>query len=73
MSNDDAHKGPYNGIRVVELGRFIAAPYCGQLLADGGADVIKIEPLDGDDARRNGTRLSDTEARQFLNKNRGKR
>lgn len=65
--------GPYAGLRVVELGRFIAAPYCGQLFADGGADVIKIEPLSGDDARRNGTRISETEARQFLNKNRGKR
>ena len=42
-------------------------------MADGGADVIKVEPLHGDDARRNGTRLSPTEARQFLNKNRGKR
>ena len=65
--------GPYDGLRVVELGRFIAAPFCGQLLADGGADVVKIEPLMGDDARHNGTRLSATEARQYLNKNRGKR
>lgn len=65
--------GPFHGLRVVEFGRFIAAPYCGQLMADGGADVIKVEPLHGDDARRNGTRLSPTEARQFLNKNRGKR
>ena len=65
--------GPYSGLKVVELGRFIAAPYCGQLLADGGADVIKVEPLVGDDARRNGTRFSPTEARQYLNKNRGKR
>ncbi|MEM7365466.1 MAG: CoA transferase [Pseudomonadota bacterium] len=73
QTRDQEHQGPYHGIRVVELGRFIAAPYCGQLLADGGADVIKIEPLDGDDARQNGTRLSATEARQFLNKNRGKR
>lgn len=65
--------GPYDGVRVIELGRFIAAPYCGQLLADGGADVIKVEPLAGDDSRRNGTRLSATEARQFVNKNRSKR
>ena len=65
--------GPFRGLTVVEFGRFIAAPYCGQLMADGGADVIKVEPLHGDDARRNGTRLSPTEARQFLNKNRGKR
>lgn len=65
--------GPYDGLRVIEFGRFIAAPYCGQLLADGGAEVVKVEPLHGDDARRNGTRLSPTEARQYLNKNRGKR
>ena len=65
--------GPFHGLTVVEFGRFIAAPYCGQLMADGGADVVKVEPLHGDDARRNGTRLSPTEARQFLNKNRGKR
>tara|TARA_E500000331_G_scaffold331296_1_gene353518 strand:- start:435 stop:1694 length:1260 start_codon:yes stop_codon:yes gene_type:complete len=65
--------GPYEGLKVIEFGRFIAAPYCGQLFADGGADVVKVEPLNGDDARRNGTRLSTTEARQFLNKNRGKR
>ena len=62
-----------SGIRVIEFGRFIAAPYCCQLLGDAGADVIKVEPLSGDDARRNGTRLSETEARQFLNKNRNKR
>ena len=40
--------GPFSGLRVIEFGRFIAAPYCGQLLADGGADVIKVESLDGD-------------------------
>jgi CoA:oxalate CoA-transferase len=65
--------GPFAGVRVIEFGRFIAAPFCAQLLADGGADVIKVESMDGDDARRNGTRISSTEARQFLNKNRGKR
>jgi CoA:oxalate CoA-transferase len=65
--------GPYAGLKVIELGRFIAAPFCGQLFADSGADVIKVEPIGGDDARQNGTRLSATEARQFLNKNRGKR
>ena len=67
------HTAALDGIRVVEVGRFIAAPYCCQLLADAGADVIKVEPLAGDDARRNGTRITATEARQFLNKNRNKR
>ena len=64
--------GPFEGLRVVEFGRFIAAPYCGQLLADGGADVIKVESLDGDETRRNGA-IVPGEGRQFLNKNRGKR
>ncbi len=65
-------QGPFEGIRVVEFGRFIAAPYCGQLLADGGADVIKVEPIEGDETRRNGA-IVPGEGRQFLNKNRGKR
>jgi formyl-CoA transferase len=64
--------GPFAGLRVVEFGRFIAAPYCGQLLADGGAEVFKIEDITGDETRRNGPLLA-TEGRQFLNKNRGKR
>lgn len=64
--------GPFDGIKVLELGRFIAVPYCGELLAEGGADVIKVEPLAGDQSRHNGP-IIDGEARQFLNKNRGKR
>ena len=42
---------PLEGIRVVEFGNFIAGPFCGMLLADMGAEVIKIEPLTGDLAR----------------------
>lgn len=64
--------GPFEGLQVVEFGRFIAAPYCGQLLADGGADVIKVEPLEGDETRHHGE-IIPGEGRQFLNKNRGKR
>ena len=40
------------GIRVVELADQIAGPYCGKLLVDGGADVVKIEQSGGDSLRR---------------------
>ncbi|MDZ7727271.1 MAG: CoA transferase [Dehalococcoidia bacterium] len=42
------------GIRVLELGAFVSAPYCGKLFAGYGAEVIKIEPPEGDIARAHG-------------------
>jgi crotonobetainyl-CoA:carnitine CoA-transferase CaiB-like acyl-CoA transferase len=44
MSLATENTGPLKGIRVVEMGQLIAGPFCGQLLGDMGAEVIKIEP-----------------------------
>lgn len=61
------------GIRVLELGHYIAAPYCSQLLADMGADVIKIErPGEGDAARTFGP-YEKGESLYYLAYNRNKR
>jgi formyl-CoA transferase len=44
--------GPLEGVRVIELGQLLAGPFCGQLLADFGAEVIKVEAPDGGDPLR---------------------
>lgn len=64
--------GPLAGIRVIEFGNLIAVPYAGLLLADLGAEVIKVEPPDGDLGRRFGPFIRD-ESVFFLAVNRGKK
>ncbi len=66
--------GPLDGIRVIEMGQLLAGPYCGQLLADYGADVIKIEPPGtGDPLRQWGREKADGQALWWPIAARGKR
>jgi len=65
---------PLDGIRVLDLSRFIFGPFCTQMLADMGAEVIKVEPLGiGDPARRTGIVSVNGESASFLARNRNKR
>jgi len=50
-SGEETSRPPLAGVRVIELGSVLAGPFCGMLLADLGAEVIKVEPPRGDDAR----------------------
>lgn len=52
MTENTAADGPLQGIRVIEMGQLIAGPFCGQLLGDMGAEVIKIEPPGSGDPMR---------------------
>ncbi len=62
------------GIRVIDFSRVLAGPYCTMLLADLGADVIKVEhPQGGDDTRQWGPPWLDGESAYFLSVNRNKR
>src|ERR1041385_7623444 len=49
------HEAPYRGLRVLDFGQGIASPYCAMLLGVYGADVIKVEPPEGDWSRFLGT------------------
>jgi crotonobetainyl-CoA:carnitine CoA-transferase CaiB-like acyl-CoA transferase len=64
---------PFAGWRVLELATGIAGPYCGSLLADQGADVLKLEPPNGDRTRAWGPPFVDGVGAAFLELNRNKR
>jgi crotonobetainyl-CoA:carnitine CoA-transferase CaiB-like acyl-CoA transferase len=68
-----AEAGALDGVRVLDLTRILAGPLCGMLLGDMGADVIKIEPPNGDDTRTWGPPFIEGEATYFLGLNRNKR
>ena len=64
---------PLNGIRVLDFGRYIAGPYCAALLADYGADVIRIERIGGNEDRFTVPVAEDGAGGSFLQMNRNKR
>ncbi|HBK79597.1 MAG TPA: CoA transferase [Nitrospinae bacterium] len=66
--------GALEGVRILEVCQIMAGPFCGALLGDMGADVIKVEkPAGGDDARRMGRYFAGGEGYGFMNLNRNKR
>ena len=74
MTQSNFPPGPLAGVKVLDLTQIMAGPMCTMLLADMGADVIKIErPGSGDDTRRMGSRYENGFAAGFLALNRNKR
>lgn len=66
-------KGPLSGVRVVDLTAMVMGPYATQIMADNGADVIKVEPPQGDDTRYISAGPERGMCGVFVNVNRGKR
>ncbi|WP_425092937.1 CaiB/BaiF CoA transferase family protein [Tropicimonas sp. S265A] len=65
--------GPLSGMKVIELAHIMAGPVCGLMLADMGAEVIKVEKPDGDDSRRFLPPDVNGESAAYMMMNRGKR
>lgn len=73
MTGDhDGGTGPLTGVNVLDLSRWIAGPSCAMLLGDLGADVVKVEPLRGEESRHVGPRVAGQSA-YTLTYNRNKR
>jgi len=73
----EAPRGILSGIRVLDFSRMLSGPYCTMMLADHGAEVIKIESPEGDTSRSNGPYRADDPAHEwagyFVSLNRGKK
>ena len=72
MIGSDA-KPPFDGLRVVDLTQGLAGPFCAMLMAQNGAEVVKVEPPEGDWSRRLGVPAGPDRSAAFVACNRGKR
>ncbi len=72
-TSDSRPQGALAGIRVLDISRILGGPYCGQILGDHGADVLKVEPPQGDDTRTWGPPFKDGVASYYHGLNRNKR
>src|SRR5438105_7575595 len=70
---DNSKLLPLEDIRILDLSRVLAGPYCAMMLGDLGADVIKVESPEGDDTRRYGPPYKGSESAYYLCCNRNKR
>lgn len=68
-----AGQGALAGLRIIDLSRVLGGPYCSQILGDHGADVIKVEPPQGDEVRDWGPPFHNADAAYFIGVNRNKR
>ena len=57
--------GALDGMRVIDLTQVLAGPFCTQILADHGAEVLKVEPLKGDETRKLGPYRADDALREI--------
>ena len=74
MTTDTSDTAPLAGIRVLDLATFIAAPYCATIMAEFGAEVIKVElPKVGDPVRRFGTPTDCGDSLVWLSEGRNKK
>src|ERR1700724_3396426 len=69
----EINSGAMTGLRVIDLTRVLGGPFCTQILADHGANVIKVEPPAGDEVRDWGPPFHEDDAAYFVGINRNKR